>query len=192
MKTLSLLLLWLSFTQARLWAQQEALERIRAEYYETSRLIEQSMESYQREGVGLGLYLSELRVNSLRGPWRAVGDYEERIRFWHSDDPRVDPDYQENKKLSCLKRIEVSRQVAAEKSEIAFQYLEGELVFALVKAEPEVRVYLQQGEIFRVQIADQVYDENHRLFGEEYLRVLGIVGESGRLVKQFLAIFLTD
>jgi hypothetical protein len=133
-----------------------------------------------------GFYGTEVFVNSRNGSWRAVGNYYQKIRFWHTDEPGFAaaegrPD------AAVLVKIEVEEAAAVRVSYRDFLFAEGKLVFAFLHERAgdgpfeDRRYYFDGGKLFRFQLGQAV--KNEAPDAAEILR------QAAALQARFLALF---
>jgi hypothetical protein len=151
--------------------------------------VQARMAAADKEAEGqspAGFYGTEVFINSRNGSWRAVGNYYQKIRFWHTDEPRFAaaegrPD------ASVLVKVEVEEAAAVRLSYRDFLFADGRLVFAFLHQRAgdgpfeDRRYYFDGGKLFRFQLGQAVQSEAPDT--AEILR------EAAALQARFLALF---
>ena len=139
----------------------------------------------EAEGGGMpGFYCTEVFVNSRNGSWRAVGNYYQKIPFWHTDQPEFAGEGKPE--ASVLAKVEIQDGAAIRTSYRDYLFRDGRLVFAYIKEKSgdgpfeERRYYYDGGKLFRVQIGKDV---------KEQAPDAEVVREAAALQARFLALY---
>jgi hypothetical protein len=133
-----------------------------------------------------GFYCSEVFLNSRNGSWRAVGNYYQKIAFWHTDEPSFAA-MDGKPEASVLVKAEVHEGAAIRTSYRDYLYDKGQLVFAFIKEKSgdgpfeERRYYFADGKIFRYQLGPQVK--------AEMPDAADVLREAALLQARFLALY---
>jgi hypothetical protein len=126
--------------------------------------IEARIATANKEAEGMspgGFYCSETWINSRNGSWRAVGNYYQKIQFWHTDEPEFAAAEGLPEK-AVLVKAEVHEGAAIRTSYRDFLFDKGKLVFVYVKERAgdgpfeERRYYFDEGKLFRFQLGSAV------------------------------------
>ncbi len=130
-------------------SEEQLIENIRSLYKNTNEQIAEAIKQSS------GLYCNELVVNKHSASWRAVGNYQKKVRFWYDDDPFIaDCDNPEGGCREVLKKIE--ENIASTYS-WNYEYLfeSGKLVFCFAKYSyqnsnnQEFRFYFHDNKLIR-------------------------------------------
>ncbi|MCJ7587301.1 MAG: hypothetical protein MUQ00_05280 [Candidatus Aminicenantes bacterium] len=162
---------------------EDPIAAIRALYTRTNESVRIARE---KRGEGGGLYATEVSVNSLDGPWRAVGNYARKATFWFSDQPEF-ARMENREELSVLVKVEVQTTAAVRTTQEEFLFDGGTLVFyyrrakAGQEAAEEDRLYFQGGRLIR-RIPDPPA-------GEDPADAAAVQGSARALQNLFLATF---
>ena len=141
------------FTAAAAGAQDDPVAAIQKRYAEVRARIELALKA-EKEGVGAGLYATELVTNSHNAPWRAVGNYRKNITFWYTDQP----EFAVNENLppeAVLAKIDVQIEAAVRRENEEYLFDRGKLVFNFHRVqygdEPpqETRFYFREDKVIR-------------------------------------------
>ena len=62
-------------------AQNDPVAAIQKRHAEVRTRIELALKA-EKEGVGAGLYATEIVINSHNAPWRSVGNYRKTVTCW--------------------------------------------------------------------------------------------------------------
>jgi hypothetical protein len=133
-----------------------------------------------------GFYCTEVFVNSRNGSWRAVGNYYQKIRFWHTDEPRFVAE-EGRSEAAALVMIEVQEGAAIRTSYRDFLFAEGKLVFAFLHERAgdgpfeDKRYYFDGGKLFRFQLGQDIKSEAPD--------AAAVLREAAALQARFLALF---
>jgi hypothetical protein len=148
---LGMMLVFLAASAAA--AQDDAVAVIQKRYSEVRARIELALKA-EKEGVGAGLYATELVTNSHNAPWRAVGNYRKVITFWYTDQP----DFAVNDNLppeGVLIKIDVRIEASVRRENEEYLFDKGKVVFYFHRVqygdEPaqETRFYFRDGKVVR-------------------------------------------
>jgi hypothetical protein len=137
-------------------------------------------------GSPSGFYCTETWINSRNGSWRAVGNYYQKIQFWHTDEPGF-ATAAGLPEAAVLVKAEVQEAAAIRVSYRDFLYDKGKLVFAFVKEKSgdgtfeERRYYFDHGNLFRFQL-----DKDVKAKAPD---AAAILREAESLQARFLALF---
>jgi hypothetical protein len=133
-----------------------------------------------------GFYCTEVFLNSRNGSWRAVGNYYQKINFWHTDEPRFAA-MDGKSEASVLAKAEVHEGAAIRTSYRDFLFAEDKLVFVFIKEKAgdgpfeERRYYFADGKLFRFQLGQQVK--------AEMPDAADLLREAATLQARFLALY---
>ncbi len=105
-------------------ANAQTETEIKNHYQNVNKQITESIE----HGFEGSLFCNEWVTNKNSKSWRAVGNYNETIDFWYTDDPNMAVSLGVNPKNFLLK-INITRKSSALKTNEEYLYKEGKLVF---------------------------------------------------------------
>jgi hypothetical protein len=135
------------------FAQDDAVAAIQKRYAQAGEMIAAALKA-EREGVGAGLYATEILVNSHSAPWRAVGNYRKKTTFWYTDQPEFAV-HEDLPPAGVLLRVDVRIEAAARRENEEYLFDKGRPVFYYHRVqygdEPavETRCYFREGRIIR-------------------------------------------
>ena len=165
--------------------QDDAVAAIQKRYAQVRENIALALKA-EKEGVGAGLYATELVANSHKAPWRAVGNYRKSTTFWYTDQP----EFAVNENLppaGVLVKIDVRIEASARRENEEFLFDKGQLVFYFHRVqygdEPalETRFYFRDGQVIRALEGTKAL--------EDKAAASAVLGRAGTLVKIFLDSF---
>ncbi|MDD8026853.1 MAG: hypothetical protein PHI34_10080 [Acidobacteriota bacterium] len=151
--------------------------------------IEARIATANKEAEGMspgGFYCTETWINSRNGSWRAVGNYYQKIQFWHTDEPGFAAAEGLPEK-AVLVKAEVHEAAAIRTYYRDFLFDDGRLVFVYIKERSgdgpfeERRYYFDKGKLFRFQLGTEVK--------AEVPDAAAILREAESLQARFLALF---
>ena len=149
-KSLIILLLLpvISYSQFR---TINAIRDIRDHYSEVNEKIKYCTEGDHEK---CDIYCNEVAINRHQTDWRVVGTYNRTIRFWYSDDPKLQELFEKDGRDVLLK-VEINEVISRRENYIELLYKDGELVFYFSKdisgfnENKEERFYFSDGELIR-------------------------------------------
>ena len=166
-------------------AQEDPIAAIQKRYAQVRENIALALKA-EKDGVGAGLYATEMVTNSHNAPWRAVGNYKKAVTFWYTDQP----EFAVNDNLppeGVLVKIDVRIEAAARRENEEYLFDKGNPVFYFHRVqygdEPaqETRFYFRDGKVIRALSGTKVI--------EDRAAAAAALGAAGTLVKAFLASF---
>lgn len=130
-------------------AAETQVRAIRAEYQRVSA----ATAAARHKDPHAGLFCTEITVNSLQAPWRAVGTFSRRVVFWFDDQPGF-AEAEGRPGLAVLRKVEVRTVSAARTEYEEHLFDQGELLFCLLQPEPGTgqpveRFYFDRGRLIR-------------------------------------------
>jgi hypothetical protein len=134
-------------------AQNDAVSAIQKLYARTQDGIGQALKA-EKEGVGAGLYATDIVMNSHNASWRAVGNYSKKITFWFTDQPEFAV-HEDLPPEGVLAKIDVKVAAAVRRENEEYLFDRGRLVFFFGRlqygSEPaaETRLYFQDGRLIK-------------------------------------------
>jgi hypothetical protein len=108
-------------------ASDDPVAAIQKLYARTQDLIVRALKA-EKEGVGAGLYATEIVVNGHQAPWRAVGNYQKRTTFWFTDQPEFAA-HDNLPPEGVLAKIDVKVEAAVRRENEEYLFDRGRLVF---------------------------------------------------------------
>lgn len=129
------------------YPQSDTIKHIRNQYYDVVNKIKQSREKAY-EGI---LYCNTLEFNKHGKAWRGVGNFNEKLEFWYSDDPNQK---EKGNAVNVLKMVIVNGESAAYKYYKEFLFEKGEVIFVYFQfvnegKANEYRYYLENQEVIK-------------------------------------------
>jgi hypothetical protein len=166
-------------------AQDETIALIQQRYAQVREKIALALKA-EKEGVGAGLYATELVTNSHNAPWRAVGNYRKTVTFWYTDQPEFAV-HEDLPPAGVLVRVDVRIEAAARRENEEFLFDKGKPVFHYHRVqygdEPavETRFYFRDGRVIRTLAGDRSSKDDSG--------AAAVLRSAEVLVKIFLASF---
>lgn len=143
------------------FSQDADIDHIRKVYYSTVEEVKNS----RSEGFEGSLYCNTMETNKYGKSWRAVGNYNEKVEFWYSDDPSHQ---EEDKPAKVLSMVIVNGESAVYGYYKEFLFENGVLIFAFEKFRnegeaDELRYYYKNEELIeRVVNKDELEKEESK------------------------------
>lgn len=143
-----LLLPVLSYSQFRTMGD---IRNIRDHYSETNEKIKYCTDGNHEKCT---IYCNEVVINRHQASWRVVGTYNRTIKFWYSDDPKLQELFEKDGRDVLLK-IEIDEVISRRENYIELLFRDGALVFYYSKDisgfndNMEERFYFSEGELIR-------------------------------------------
>lgn len=166
-------------------AQDDPVAAIQKRYAQIRETIATALKA-EKEGVGAGLYATELITNSHNAPWRAVGNYRKQMTFWYTDQP----EFAVHDNLApegVLAKIDVRIEAAVRRENEEYLFDRGKLVFYFHRVQygddpaQETRFYFREGKVIRALSGTKPLDDKPD--------ASAVLRSADTLVKVFLASF---
>ncbi len=167
---------------------QEDVQHIRDVYKQVNKRIKECNE-LEEEYDYCGFYKSEVVINANNQPWRAVGEYQKREAYWHTDDPGMAESMEVDPATMLSKVVAKTESTYQLYEEYLFE--EGQLIFYYYKFEypdkpvEEIRLYFKDNELVSsiIQSEDQEDDD----FLERYTKM--VQKNAGKKIQTFINMF---